>query len=121
MRLSKFVPSFLKPVQRPFYDRLRVIAARQRSMEELHHYWRKPYDGDNLPREDYSGKKRDEKLRSTLLVDLVRKYVSEDARILEIGCNVGRNLHFLFESGFRNLEGIEISEDAVKLVKDTFP
>jgi len=121
MRLSDLVPNFLKPVLRPVYDRLRIMAARQKSMEELHEYWRKPYDGDNLPWEDYSGEKLDEKLRSILLVDLVRKYVSEDARILEIGCNVGRNLHFLFESGFRNLEGIEISEDAVRLMKDTFP
>jgi hypothetical protein len=52
------------------------MATRQKSMEELHKYWRKPYDGDNLPWEDYSGKKRDEKLRSILLVDLFRKYVS---------------------------------------------
>jgi SAM-dependent methyltransferase len=121
MRLSNLVPSFLKPALRPVYDKLRIMATRHKSLDELHEYWRKPYDGDNLPWEDYSGKKPDEKLRSMFLVDLIRKHVREDARILEIGCNVGRNLHYLFESGFKNLGGIEISKDALRAMKSTFP
>jgi 2-polyprenyl-3-methyl-5-hydroxy-6-metoxy-1,4-benzoquinol methylase len=54
-------------------------------------------------------------------VEIVGRYVNRDAKILEIGCNVGRNLNALFLSGFRNLEGVEISESAVQLLNQSYP
>jgi len=87
------------------------------SREVLHEYWRRPSDGVNLP-ENYAGPKE----RSAFLVRIVSRYAKPDARILEIGCNVGRNLEYLFRVGFREgLTGIEISEEAVALMKETFP
>lgn len=44
-----------------------------------------------------------------------------DARILELGCNVGRSLNYLYRHGYRNLTGIEIGAKAVELMKTTFP
>jgi len=41
--------------------------------------------------------------------------------VLEIGCNAGRNLNYLFESGFTNLYGIEINPTAIKILKEKFP
>jgi len=87
------------------------------SRAELHEYWRRPSDGVNLP-ESYAGPKG----RSAFLVRIVSRYVEPGSRILEIGSNVGRNLDYLFHAGFRDgLTGIEISEDAVVLMKDTYP
>jgi len=52
---------------------------------------------------------------------VLEKYASRDARILEPGCNVGRNLNYLFKCGFTNLEGIELSKDALELLKKSYP
>jgi SAM-dependent methyltransferase len=37
----------------------------------------------------------------------------ENPSILELGCSVGRNLHYLLEAGYTKLTGIEINPDAV--------
>jgi len=47
--------------------------------------------------------------------------IPKDAEILEIGCNAGRNLNYFYENGYNNLHGIEISHNAVKLIKKHFP
>jgi SAM-dependent methyltransferase len=90
---------------------------RPASKDEIHRYWKAPDDGSNQP-EDYldpkGGKARSEFLLS--LIDLPR-----DASILEVGCNVGRNLNHLHEAGYRNLTGIELSEQAVEVLRREFP
>lgn len=89
---------------------------KQLPKERIHEYWRKPGDAGNQP-EAYLKPQE----RSVFLVGLVRKYASPEARIMEIGCNVGRNLHHLYASGFRNLEGDEISEEAVRQLRLAYP
>ena len=122
MRLANLVPDFLKPVLRPIYHIFvssrfyRKIAHRPKGRSELHQYWRQPWDGSNLPQDYLEGK-----ARSQFLVEIIKRYANPDAKILEIGCNVGRNLNYLFLAGFRNLEGIEISEKAVQLFKESYP
>lgn len=123
-RLRDLVPNFIKPVLRPLYDvvmssRLyrRKVTYRPKSRDELHRYWREPPDGRNLLQDYYlQGKER-----SQLLVKIMERYAAPNARILEIGCNVGRNLNYLFLAGFKNLEGLEISEKAVELMKQVYP
>ena len=51
----------------------------------------------------------------------VLAYVDKSSPILEIGCNVGRALNYLYGHGYRNLTGIEIGKEAVELMKTTFP
>lgn len=46
--------------------------------------------------------------------------ISKDATILEMGCNVGRNLNFLYEHDFKNLTGVEICKDAIELGKKKY-
>ena len=54
-------------------------------------------------------------------MSLTQNYLDKDGKILEIGCNSGRNLDFLYKHGYKNLNGIEINNDAVKLMKQEFP
>jgi SAM-dependent methyltransferase len=51
----------------------------------------------------------------------VLPYLDKNDPVLEIGCNVGRSLNYLFTHGYRNLTGIEIGKAAVELMKTTFP
>ena len=86
-----------------------------RSREELHAHWRDP-DGLNRPA-DYL----EPTARSQFLLGFVEPYLTPGARILEIGCNVGRNLAHLFEAGHRDLTGIEINTAALALLRESFP
>ncbi|MFB6200444.1 MAG: class I SAM-dependent methyltransferase [Halorhabdus sp.] len=47
--------------------------------------------------------------------------LSRDARILELGCSSGRHLSFLLDRGFRTLSGIEINDEALAVMADTYP
>lgn len=56
-----------------------------------------------------------------LLNDLL-KVTSVENSFLEIGCNSGRNLSFLYEKGYRKLGGIEINTIAInEVLKNKFP
>jgi SAM-dependent methyltransferase len=54
-------------------------------------------------------------------VDLVQPRLRPDWTVLEIGCNVGRNLSFLLDAGLRQLTGIEINGEALALLRSTYP
>jgi SAM-dependent methyltransferase len=87
------------------------------SADEMHRYWRNPTNG-NLP-QDYLAPSTEP--RSIFLVQTIARLADTDARILEIGCNAGRNLDHLWRAGYRNLEAIEISEKAIETLKQAFP
>ncbi len=93
----------------------RLIWDDSKSIDRVHKYWVQPDDGTNKPI-DYT--KRVEK--SEFLFKQIQQF-SPQMRILEIGCNVGRNLNFLFEKGYKNLSGIEISENAIEQMQIVFP
>ena len=50
-----------------------------------------------------------------LVVETLSKYLGFEDSILELGCGTGRNLAGLKSAGFKNLSGIEINMDAIKL------
>lgn len=85
--------------------------------EALWEFWRHP-DEDNAPETYLCDAAR---RQSERLVELVRRYAGPGARILEIGSNLGRNLHYLYEAGYRNLEAVEINADAVAMFRRLFP
>ncbi len=121
-KLVNMIPDFIKPVLRPIYygyRRLRAAIRRHRTIGDTLSYWRQPDDGHNLPSSYLSALAAHS--RSQCLVKVVNKYANPEAKILEPGCNVGRNLNYLFEAGFRKLEGIEISKDAVELLNKSYP
>lgn len=83
--------------------------------ELLREFWTQPHPEGNDPA-DYIV----ETNRSELLGELIAE-VPKDARILEVGCNVGRNLAWLVDHGWSNVEGVEISPHAVELLRSTYP
>jgi 2-polyprenyl-3-methyl-5-hydroxy-6-metoxy-1,4-benzoquinol methylase len=87
---------------------------KHKKINEIHEYWRKPNDINN----DESGYLDSEETlqRSEFLLGIVNKYFTKEAKILELGCNVGRNLNHLYKNGYHKLAGIEINESAVKLM-----
>jgi pseudaminic acid biosynthesis-associated methylase len=68
-------------------------------------------DLDRLYRDSYGRTRTD--MNATFLGGMAR-----DARILEVGCNVGTQLQCLQAMGFSNLFGIELQEYAVELAKE---
>lgn len=86
-----------------------------KSVGEVHDYWRSPDDGDNRPEEYLEGEGRCE-----LLLELLGMRVGRDGAILELGCNVGRNLNALARVGYENLTGIEISGRALDVGRAHF-
>lgn len=113
MRITDAVADYLKIIFLTF----KKFTYRPKSLNELHKYWRKPSDGSNLP-QDYLEVGTQ---RSQFLLELIIKYGKPNSSILEIGCNVGRNLNCLYINGFRELHGIEINEEAIQLLKQTYP
>lgn len=58
--------------------------------------------------------------RSSFLVRLLEAHVPPPASVLEVGCNVGRNLEALRQRGFRPLAGLEINRRAVRVLRRTY-
>lgn len=85
------------------------------SREDLHQFWRQERPDGNNPHGYVRYTCRSEMLGSLL--------VGEDhsSRVLEVGCNVGRNLAYLADNGWNKVEGIEISETAVRILRETYP
>ena len=82
-------------------------------------YWRDPNDEFNSP-ECYANKELEP--RSKLVYELIGSILNtKDIRILELGCNVGRNLDYLLTKGYVNLTGIEISNHALQTGKKIYP
>jgi len=84
------------------------------SRKEAHDYWRDP-PHTNAP-EKYAGRPS-----FKAVLRLVEKHIGKEARILELGCNVGTTLNGLHEAGWRNLSGIEINPAAVEMLRQLYP
>ena len=125
MKLTRLFINKIKIILGPLYNPLRSaelykryknITHNPKSKSELHDFWKAPWDGDNLPEDYLKGTERSE-----FLLGILKRYGAQDFKILEIGCNVGRNLNHLYISDFRNLEAIEISKNAIQVLKKSFP
>ena len=96
---------------------LQRFCAAKLSRAEAQQYWSNPQEPGNLP-QDYLGAGL---ARSAHLLELVRFCGLSEPRILELGCNAGRNLNFLYQAGYRRLSAIEINPQAVALLRETYP
>jgi len=47
--------------------------------------------------------------------------INKNSEILELGCNIGLNLSILKKIGFKNLNGVEINEEAYEFAKQKNP
>lgn len=59
--------------------------------------------------------------RSQTIINMLSPFITKDDSMLEIGCNLGRNLNHLWQSGYKNLYGMEISEHAVRRLRVEYP
>jgi len=83
--------------------------------ETLHDYWGHP-GFDNAPEGYLDGGEK-----SRQLVGFIHEKVKPEHKILELGCNVGRNLKYLNIYGYNNLMGVEINKDAIALGWRSYP
>ena len=87
----------------------------QMTKGESHLYWKYP-DKCNRPKAYLEGEER-----SLFLCEIIKHHAKQEDRILEIGCNIGRNLNYLYVAGFKNLAGVEINRRAVRLLGHAYP
>jgi len=85
-------------------------------MNKHQSYWASPPDEINKP-ETYAGFSE----RSDYLLRVLRPYVNKTDSILELGCNVGRNLAALWDAGYHNIQGVDINPSAIELGKGLYP
>jgi len=91
---------------------------KNKTLDEIYDYWNNPDEHNHYTR--YLPNEVTNK-RSRLLLDVFGRYVNKDYSILELGCNVGRNLNFLYKNGYSKSSGIEINSDAYEHIYTTFP
>lgn len=84
--------------------------------KQLHQYWMLPPEEVNKPEAYLEGRGRSE-----YLTGLMKRFGNQENTILELGCNVGRNLLYLWQNGLVNLSGIEMNEHALEIVRTSFP
>jgi SAM-dependent methyltransferase len=58
---------------------------------------------------------------SELVRSKITQYVGPDARVLEVGCGVGRHLKALATGGFDELTGVDVNDEALDVLRETYP
>jgi SAM-dependent methyltransferase len=53
--------------------------------------------------------------------DQVVGHVGRDARVLEVGCGVGRHLAELADAGLTELTGVDVNPEALAALRETYP
>jgi len=99
-------------------DLIKYINSRL-NKKSIYNYWKNP-DANNLP-ETYLDNSDYVIKRTNYLVNFISGYSDKNDAILELGCNVGRNLFYLYKTGFKNLTGIEINDQAVEMLYQHYP
>jgi SAM-dependent methyltransferase len=56
-----------------------------------------------------------------LLDEIMEVMPARDAAILDMGCNAGRHLDYLFTQGYRNLAGVDFSGAAIREMANRYP
>ena len=105
------------------FNKIKKNFLKKKSSLEIKEYWKNPNDGNNNPLQ-YLGKgyfkNQNALFRTNNLIDIIKSFKIKNPSILEVGCNVGRNLNALNISGFKNLHAIEINQNAINLMKEHF-
>lgn len=59
--------------------------------------------------------------RSQSIINILAPLITKEDSILELGCNIGRNLNHLYQAGYENVSGMEISAHAVRRLRIEYP
>ena len=63
----------------------------------------------------------DKKFSTPFQIKLFSEVVSKEARILDVGCGYGRILNGLYFEGFKNIYGIDFSNNMIERGRAQFP
>lgn len=113
MRFVRFIYRLI--IRSKLYWIFRILNYKQQTRAEMLAYWTNPPDQANKPVE-YTK----DVVKSGFLCYIIKKY-NIPGPIMELGCNVGRNLNALDLNGYHNLSGIEINPEAIDLMATTYP
>ena len=86
--------------------------------------WRTDFGENYTKRNTYSNDELDTGYKTVMGIsrtEMMTKFLGnfdKDAKILEVGCNIGIMLVNLQELGFKNLHGIEIQPKAIEIAKE---
>jgi SAM-dependent methyltransferase len=106
--------NWISPYKR-LKTRILSLVVKHYDRKESRGFWQQESPDGNNPYDYLSTLKR-----SQFLYQFMPK-LPKNAKILEIGCNVGRNLNYLYNKGFKNLYGIEINPYALKIGRVHYP
>lgn len=79
-------------------------------IDTIHSYWRTQRDI----------KYKEPIKRSEYLYNFIKDIVPKNSHIVELGCNLGRNLNYLYGEGYTNLTGVEISANSIEQMKQIY-
>ena len=63
----------------------------------------------------------EKKFNTPFQMDLFKKYVDLDKKILDYGCGYGRVLKELYDHGYNNLLGVDFSSEMIHRAKELYP
>jgi len=86
-------------------------------MEDTKVYWEEKFKGKGEVWGTQPSK------AAILLVEDLHNYGNayKNGKVIDIGCGYGRDMNYLYECGYKNLLGIDFSEEAVKLGQKAYP
>ena len=84
-------------------------------LDELHEFWKQERPEGNFFRAVPPNS------RSGTIATALLGHLTPETSLLEVGCNVGRNLNHLFTMGQEHLGGIEINPHAVERLRTEYP
>ncbi len=93
---------------------LRKPFIRKWKTEKIELYWKNPPPLENHPKKYLNSN------NASLLYAFFQKWIPKDASILELGSNIGNNLHYLFKNGYKKNFGIEFNKDAIQYSLELF-
>lgn len=119
LALGHFTNEDFRKAVLPIHMHLMHIRMYYPAEEDLKNYWTKPDDQYNKS-EEYANETLF-KTRSKYLGEIIQQHCKNSNTVLEIGCNIGRNLFYLKSELKMDVAAIEISQYAVDQMPKQYP
>ncbi len=113
--IDHLAPAEARRLARTTHSHLLALRLYYPSHDDLLAYWARPADTINAA-EDYIAPVG----RSEYLGEVIETHCPNTASALEIGCNAGRNLNYLATVQGMKVAGIEYSDHAIRLLRQTY-
>lgn len=117
--LDRFLcgPGLILPLGKNVRARVAEFSGRAQMdpRENLYEFWRQEAPKDNVFDTPPTCKE------GASIMAMFPPEIDASARIMEVGCNAGRNLHHLFHHGFQQLSAVEINPHAVAKLRKAYP